>query len=92
LGKRIRIRIRVKSWIRDHIYIRIKVKRRILILIRLEVKIQELRRLIWSQGEPRTLTLEAWRLKMEPWRVCMRDVVAFLHHSDEEQDPDPYQG
>jgi hypothetical protein len=33
------------------------------------------------------LTNEAWRLKMEPWRVY-RPVVADLF--DEEQDPDPH--
>jgi hypothetical protein len=38
---------------------------------------------------PWTLTVEAWRLKMEPWRVC-RPVVADSHHFDEEQDPDPH--
>ncbi len=34
--------------------------------------------------------MEAWRLKIEPWRVC-RPVNADLHHFvfDEEQDPDP---
>jgi hypothetical protein len=34
--------------------------------------------------------MEAWRLKMEPWRVC-RQVVADSHHFVEEQDPDPHQ-
>ncbi len=38
--------------------------------------------------------MEAWGLKMEPWRVCM-PVVADLQHFDEEQDldldPDPHQ-
>jgi hypothetical protein len=28
--------------------------------------------------------MEAWRLKMQTWRVC-RPVVADLHHLDEEQ-------
>jgi hypothetical protein len=37
---------------------------------------------------PSTLTLEAWRLKMELWRVY-RQVIAGSRHSDEEQDPDP---
>jgi hypothetical protein len=32
--------------------------------------------------------MEAQRLKMEPWRVCMPGVADF-HHFDEEQDPDP---
>jgi hypothetical protein len=36
-----------------------------------------------------TLTVEAWRLKMEPWMVC-RPVVADSHHSDEKQDPNPH--
>jgi hypothetical protein len=34
-----------------------------------------------------TLKKEAWRLKMEPWRVC-RPVVAGSLHFDKEQDPD----
>jgi hypothetical protein len=33
-----------------------------------------------------TLTIEASRLKMEPWEVC-RPVDS--HYSDEKQDPDP---
>jgi hypothetical protein len=32
--------------------------------------------------------MEAWRLKMEPWRVYIT-VVADSYHFDEEQDPDP---
>jgi hypothetical protein len=32
--------------------------------------------------------MEAWRFKMEPWRVC-RPVVAESHHFEEEKDPDP---
>jgi hypothetical protein len=39
--------------------------------------------------EPRTLTMEAWRLKMEPWTVY-RPVVADFYHFDEEQDPVPH--
>jgi hypothetical protein len=31
--------------------------------------------------------MEAWRLNMEPWKVC-RPVVD-SHHFDEEQDPEP---
>jgi hypothetical protein len=31
--------------------------------------------------------MEAWRLKMKPWRVC-RPMVADSHHFDEEQVPD----
>jgi hypothetical protein len=33
-----------------------------------------------------TPTMEARRLKMEPWTVC-RQVVADLHHFDDKQDP-----
>ncbi len=33
--------------------------------------------------------MEAWRLKMEPWRVCW-PVVEDSQHFDEEQDPDPH--
>ncbi len=42
-----------------------------------------------KRGEPRTLTMEAWRPKMDPWRFC-RPVIADLNHLDEEQDPDPH--
>jgi hypothetical protein len=42
----------------------------------------------WSQGVLKTITMEAWRLKMEMWRVC-RPMVADSHHFDEEQDADP---
>ena len=38
--------------------------------------------------EPWTLTTEAWRLKMEPWRF-LRPVDANLIHFDEEHNPDP---
>jgi hypothetical protein len=31
--------------------------------------------------------MEAWRLKMELWRVG-RPMVAYSHHFDEEQDPE----
>ncbi len=37
-----------------------------------------------------SLTIEACRFNMEPWRVC-RPVVANLHHFDEEQNSDPHQ-
>jgi hypothetical protein len=40
-----------------------------------------------SLGGPWTLTIEAWRLRMEPWGVS-RPVVAESHHFVEEQDPD----
>ncbi len=58
-GLRIRIRIRVKSWIR----IRIRVKS--WIRIRIKVKIQELfEGWKWSHfGGPWMFTMEAWRLK-----------------------------
>jgi hypothetical protein len=42
-----------------------------------------------SKMEPWTLTIEAWKLKREPWRVC-RPVVADLHHFDEENVPFPH--
>jgi hypothetical protein len=32
--------------------------------------------------------MEAWRIKMEPWRFC-RPIVADSHRFDEVQDPDP---
>jgi hypothetical protein len=35
-----------------------------------------------------TLTIEAWRLKMKPWRVC-KPMVADLHNFYKEQAPDP---
>jgi hypothetical protein len=35
------------------------------------------------------LTTEAWRLKMELWRVY-RPVVADFHHFEEELDPEPH--
>ncbi len=48
----------------------------------------------WSREGPCPLTIEAWRLEMEPWRletepwrVCI-PVVAYLHHFDEDPDPD----
>jgi hypothetical protein len=41
-----------------------------------------------SRGGPWTLSMEAWRLKMKPWRVY-RPVVIHFRHFDEEQDPDP---
>ncbi len=42
-----------------------------------------------SGGGSWTLTMEAWRLKIEPWRVCS-PVVADSHLFDEKQDPDPH--
>ncbi len=46
----------------------------------------------WSHGESWTLVMEAWWLKMEPWRFG-RQMVADWHHFYEEQDPnlDPHQ-
>jgi hypothetical protein len=41
----------------------------------------------WRLGGPWMLTMEARRLKMEPWRVC-RPVAADSYYFDEEQDPD----
>jgi hypothetical protein len=34
------------------------------------------------------LTIEAWSLKMEPWRVC-RPMVSDSHKFEEELDPVP---
>jgi hypothetical protein len=34
------------------------------------------------------LTMVAWRLKIEPWRVY-RTELTDSHHFDEEQDPNP---
>jgi hypothetical protein len=56
---------------------------KIWIRIRINVAIQELRLklALW------TLTMEAWRLKIQPW-VC-RPLAGDSHHFDEEPDPDP---
>jgi hypothetical protein len=35
------------------------------------------------------LTMEAWRLKIEPWRICI-PAEADSHHMTEDQDPDPH--
>jgi hypothetical protein len=73
--------------------LQIKGESRIQTCIRL--KIQELCRLkmeLWRAVETQ---VEAWRLPIEPWRVC-RPLVADLHYVDEEQDqskqsdPDPH--
>jgi len=37
-----------------------------------------------------SLATEAWRLKIEPWRVC-RPIVVYLHRFNEEQDPGLHQ-
>jgi hypothetical protein len=42
-----------------------------------------------SLGGPWTFTVEAWRLKMEPWRFY-RPVIADSHNFKEELDPDPH--
>jgi hypothetical protein len=55
----------------------------------MKVTIQKLRGSKQSRGGPRMLTMEAWSLKMKPWRAC-RPVVADSHHIHEEQDPDPH--
>jgi hypothetical protein len=54
----------------------------------LNAKIQEF--LGRGHGGPQTVTVEAWRLKMKPWRVC-RPVAANMHQFVEEQDPDPHE-
>ncbi len=66
------IRIRVKSWIRLRIHIKAK--------IRSYIGSKQ------AHGGPWTLTMDAWGLKMEPWRI--RPVVEDSHHYDEEQDLD----
>jgi hypothetical protein len=33
--------------------------------------------------------MEAWKLRMEPWRVFI-PVIADSHHLNEEQDPHPH--
>ncbi len=52
----------------------------------------------WSRGQLWTLTMEAWRLKMDPRRACT-PMVAGLHHFDADAhwskkpdlNPDPHQ-
>ncbi len=44
-----------------------------------------------SLGGPWTLTVESWRLKLEPWRVC-KPMVADSHHFEMQySDPDSHQ-
>jgi hypothetical protein len=43
----------------------------------------------WSHGGPWTLIMEAWKLKMEPWRIS-RPLFADFHDFDEKQIPDPH--
>jgi hypothetical protein len=52
----------------------------------LKSKYRRFRCLKQSRGMPWMLTIEAWRLKMEPWRIY-RPVVTDSHQFDEEQDP-----
>ncbi len=63
-------------------WIRIRVNR--WIRIHIKVNIQKPYRL---KIEPKTLTVKAWRLKMETWRVY-KPVVAVSYHYDEDQDPE----
>jgi hypothetical protein len=44
----------------------------------------------WSHGGRWTLTVETWRLNIEPGRVC-RPLLAGSYHFDEELDKDPHQ-
>jgi hypothetical protein len=55
----------------------------------LKSKFKSFRGLKYSREWPWTLTMEAWRFKMEPWRVY-RPVVADSHYFAEELDPDPH--
>jgi hypothetical protein len=68
-GLRIRIRIISGRWIR----IRIRVKNWVTSI--LKSKFRSFRGLEWSPGRPRTLRMEAWRLKMESWRNCRPEVA-----------------
>jgi hypothetical protein len=52
----------------------------------MRVKIQELWRLKREPWRAMGLTIEAWRVTMEPLRVCISLVAAHLHHIDEEHD------
>ncbi len=55
----------------------------------IKVKIQELCRLKIEPRSAMEAIMEAWRLKMKPWRVW-RLVVTDWHHFDKTQDPDPH--
>ncbi len=72
-----RIRIIFRSCIRI-----ISVKSWIQIRICIKVTMQSFRGSKWSRGGQWTLRMEAWRFKMEPWKVC-RPEVAELHQFDE---------
>ncbi len=76
------IRIIFGIWIRIRTHIRVKAGSA------LKSKVESLRGSKSSRGGPWTLTMEAWKLKIEPWRVC-RPLVADSYHFDEELDPDP---
>jgi hypothetical protein len=82
----VRIRIVFESGIWIRIQIRIRVESRL--RIRIKVKIQELSTRFKMEPWKTVGTPEAWRLKMEAWRVC-RPMVAESHHHGEEQDADP---
>jgi hypothetical protein len=43
----------------------------------------------WVAVEAHKFTMEAFRLKMELWKI-FRPVVADSHHFDKEKDPDPH--
>jgi hypothetical protein len=78
----VRIRISFES------LIRIRITGQIWIRIRTKVKIRSFKGSKLRLGGPWTHTVEAWRLKMEPWKF-FSPVVAGSHHFDEKQDPDP---
>jgi hypothetical protein len=67
-GLRIRILLRVKSWIR----------------IRIKSKFRSFRGSICSLGGPWTLIMKALGRKMKPWRVCRTVVADLHHHFDED--------
>jgi hypothetical protein len=50
----------------------------------LKSKFSGFKGLKFSRGGPWTLTMEAWRIKMKPCRIC-RPVVADSNHFDEEE-------
>jgi hypothetical protein len=61
-GFRIRIRIIFENWIHIRIHMRIKSW----IRIRFKSEFRSFRGSKWSRGGPWTLTMEKWRLKIEP--------------------------
>jgi hypothetical protein len=84
LGSWIRICISEKSWIRIHIRGKSGSGSR----SALKSKFRSFRGSKWRYGGPLTLTMEAWRLKMEPWRVHRPVIVD--SHDWWEQEPDPH--